>query len=110
MSNAALITTLAAVIRDVDGAHRLGAAELAEALVSRGVTITDPAEQLYATAVDAGDGTVQPVSTPSRTSTEAEDDLATLLGDDYYRDRRPFIATAPRQIWSPIAPADGSHG
>lgn len=33
------ITALAALIREVDGSHSLGAAALAEALVRRGVTI-----------------------------------------------------------------------
>lgn len=36
------IEALAALIREVDGEHSLGAAALAEALVARGVRVTKP--------------------------------------------------------------------
>lgn len=111
MTNAEQITAIAAVIRDVDGAHTLGAAALAEALVDRGVRIPGPTEWLYAAAAVAdADGMVHPVSAPFPTAAEAEQELATLLGDDYYRDRRPFIATTPRQLWNPVADTATSHG
>lgn len=38
--DAEVVGTVAAVIREVDGSHELGAAALAKALVNRGVTIT----------------------------------------------------------------------
>lgn len=37
--------TVAAIIREVDGNHELGAAALAEALVNRGVTVKAQAER-----------------------------------------------------------------
>lgn len=103
--NTVSVTTLAALIRRVDGGHCMGAAQLAEALMQHGVTIAGPAEQQYAAAISRGDGTVEPVSSPFATRAEAEHDLAVLLGDDYYRDRRPFVATATKQTWTPLEPA-----
>lgn len=102
-----LISTLAAVIREVDGNHSLGAAALAEALVARGVTLEDAKARVYAAATVRSDGTVEPVSNPFDTQAEAEHDLALLLGNDYYRDYRPFIATSTAPVWRPVtAPAN----
>lgn len=101
-ANVELITTLAALIREVDGSHSLGAAELAEALAERGVTMSSPPSRVYAAATLLSDGTVEPVSTSFTTRAEAEHDLAILRGDDYYRDRRPFIATSVVQHWHPV--------
>lgn len=103
VDHADLITTLAAMIREVDGSHSLGAAALAEALVERGVTFEDPKARVYAAATVRSDGTVEPVSNPFDTRAQAEHDLALLLGDDYYRDCRPFIATSTAPVWRPVA-------
>lgn len=103
--NAAAVTALAALIRRVDGDHSMGAAQLAEALIQHGVTIAGQTEQQYAAAVSRDNGTVEPVSSTFGTRAEAEHDLAVLLGDDYYRDRRPFVATAAKQTWTPLEPA-----
>lgn len=97
-----LITALAAVIRQVDGSHSLGAAALAEALVEHGVRFEDPQLRVYAPATMLRDGTVEPVTNPFNTRAEAEEELAGLLGDDYYRDRRPFIATSIAPVWRAV--------
>lgn len=99
-----LVTTLAALIREVDGDHSMGAAQLAEALIQRGVAVATPAEQQYAAAVLSSNGTVEPVSSTFEMRAEAERDLAVLLGDDYYRDRQPFLATAMKQTWTLLEP------
>lgn len=101
-----LIAALAALIREVDGRHVLGAAALAEALVERGVTFEDSGSRVYAAATVRRDGTVEPVSNPFGTRDEAEQELAGLLGDDYYRDCRPFIATSVAPVWRPVDLAD----
>lgn len=101
--DAELVTTLAAVIREVDGSHSLGAAELAEALVERGVRISDPDRCVYAVATVCRDGTIEPVSNSFGTEAEAQQDLAVLCGDDYYRDREPFIASSSAQVWQRVA-------
>lgn len=94
-----LITTLSDLIREVDGSHSLGAAALAEALVERGVTLEGFGARRYAAATELEGGTVLPISGIFDTLGEAERDLAVLLGDDYYRDRRPLIAAATETIW-----------
>lgn len=99
---AGLITALAAVIREVDGSHSLGAAALAEALVERGVTFKNHKVRVYAPATVRSDGTVEPVTNPFDTPAEAERELAGLLGDDYYRDQRPFIATSDAPVWRAV--------
>lgn len=93
---------LGALIREVDGSHSMGAAALAEALFERGVRFEDPGLRVYAAATVRADGTVEPVSNPLPTRDAAEQELAGLLGDDYYRDCRPFIATSVTQIWRPV--------
>lgn len=103
--NCELITTLASVIREVDGSHSLGAAALAEALIARGVTVSSPTSRVYAAATLLSDGTVEPISASFSTLAEAEQDLAILRGDDYYRDRRPFIATSQVPHWRPVEAA-----
>lgn len=95
------IGRLAALIREVDGSHSMGAAALAEALVERGVRFEDSG-CVYAAATVRADGTVEPVSNPLPTRVAAEQELAGLLGDDYYRDCSPFIATSVAQIWRPV--------
>lgn len=104
--DAGLISALAAMIREVDGSHSLGAAALAEALFERGVTFEDPNARVYAPATVRSDGTVEPVTNPFGTRAEAEQELAGLLGDDYYRDRRPFIATAIAPAWRAVGLVD----
>ena len=72
------IATLAALIRDVDGSHQLGAAALAEALVHRGVTITT------ATPRQLG---AQPVTRPTGALLDSEDVAANIvhqIGDALY--------------------------
>ena len=105
--SAELITRVAALIRDVDGGHTLGAAQLAEALVERGVTIADPASRVFAAATFDSTGTIVPLSNSFPTQAEAQEDLAALLGDDYYRDQRPFIATAIAALWRPVGEQQG---
>lgn len=97
-----LVTALAAAIRQVDGSHSLGAAALAEALVERGVTVGD--RKVYAPATLRSDGTVEPVTNPLDTQAKAEQELAGLLGDDYYRDQRLFIATSIAPVWRAVEP------
>lgn len=101
-ANAELITTLATLIREVDGSYSQGAAQLAEALIERGVTMSSTPARVYAAATSLSDGTVEPVSTSFTTRAEAEHDLAILSGDDYYCDRRPFIATSVVPHWHPV--------
>lgn len=98
-NNVHLIAKLADLIREVDGSHSLGAATLAEALIERGVTLNGFGARRYAAATELEDGTVQPISSAFNTLGEAERDLAVLLGDDYYRDRRPFIAAGTEPTW-----------
>ncbi|WP_131722473.1 hypothetical protein [Mycolicibacterium conceptionense] len=97
-----LVDTLAALLREVDGSHSLGAAALAEELVKRGVTIEVAGSRVYAPAALRGDGTIEPVSNSFSTLDLAEQELAGLLGDDYYRDCRPFVATSVAQVWRPV--------
>lgn len=98
---AGLIATVATLIRQASGEHVLDAAQLAQVLVERGVTLVDQG-RVYAAATVCDDGTVAPVSDSFATRTEAEHELAVLLGDDYYRDRRPFIATSVLPEWRPV--------
>lgn len=98
---AGLIATVATLIRQASGGHVLDAAQLAQVLVERGVTLVDQG-RVYAAATVCDDGTVAPVSDSFATRTEAEHDLAVLLGDDYYRDRQPFIATSVLPAWRPV--------
>lgn len=100
--DADLITRVAALIRDVDGSHTLGAAQLAEALVERGVTMADPTAHVFAAATVDSAGAIVPLSNSFPTQAEAQEDLAVLLGDDYYRDQRPFIATSIPPLWRPL--------
>ncbi|MBE5477861.1 hypothetical protein E3G68_005194 [Mycobacteroides abscessus] len=99
--DSSLVEILAALLRDVDGSHSLGAAALAEELVKRGVTIEVPGSRVYAPATLRSDGTVEPVSNSFRTRDLAERELTALMGDDYYRDRRLFVATSVAQVWQP---------
>lgn len=72
------IGALAALIRDVDGSHQLGAAALAEALVHRGVTFT--------TAILRQLG-VQPVTRPTDALLDSEGIAANIvhqIGDALY--------------------------
>ncbi|QFS94623.1 hypothetical protein FIV07_28010 (plasmid) [Mycobacterium sp. THAF192] len=103
------VATLAALLREVDGNHTLGAAALAEALVKRGVTIETPGTRVYAPATVGSNGTIEPVSNSFSTRAEADQELAALLGDDYYRDRRPFIAASVTQVWRPVELVDGAQ-
>lgn len=92
--------TVAAIIREVDGNHELGAAALAEALVNRGVTVKAQAERrAYAVATRLRDGSTRALSTTFATPGEAARELAVLLGDDYYRDQNPFVATTVQSPW-----------
>jgi len=102
-----LIDTVAALIRDVDGSHTLGAAQLAEALVERGVTMADQTSRVFAAATVDSAGTIVPLSNSFPTQAEAQEDLAVLLGDDYYRDQRPFIATAIPPRWRTVLEQQG---
>lgn len=100
---AGLVAAVAMLIRQVDGGGQaLGAAQLARALVERGVTLVDQGPRVYAAATVRNDGTVAPISDSFDTRTEAEHNLAVLLGDDYYRDRRPFVATSVLPAWRPV--------
>ena len=59
------INALAALLRQVDGRHELGAAALAEALVALGVTVsTDPVVDDQPTPIDNGRPFVQPAALP----------------------------------------------
>jgi len=49
------IATLAALIREIDGSHELGAAALAEALVHRGVTFTTATPRQLGALLDSED-------------------------------------------------------
>lgn len=97
-----VVGTLAALLREVDGSHSLGAGALAEELVKRGVTIEDLGSRVYAPAAFRSDGAIEPVTNSFSTRSQAEQELAGLLGDDYYRDRQPFLATSVAQIWRPV--------
>lgn len=101
--DASVIEAVAAMIRDVDGNHDLGAAALAEGLVARGVTIKpQPERRVYAVATTLPDRTTRPLSTTFPTPGAAAQELAAMLGDDYYRDQQPFIATTVEPQWVPI--------
>lgn len=98
-----VIDKLAAVIREVDGRHKLGAAALAEALVDRGVTIKTQAERrTYSVAARHRDGNTRALSQSFATLSEAAHELARMRGDDYYRDRHPFVATCVESPWVPV--------
>lgn len=101
--DAGVIEHLAAVIREVDGRHQLGAAALAEALVDRGVTIkAQPERRAYAVAARHHDGTTRALSQSFATLSEAAHELARMRGDDYYRDQHPFVATCAESPWVPV--------
>lgn len=101
--DAEVIETVAAMIREVDGNHELGAAALAEALVNRGVTIKTTAQRrTYAVATRLGDGSTRALSIAFATPSEAARELAVMQGDDYYRDQHPFVATTVESPWVPV--------
>jgi hypothetical protein len=101
--DAEVVQTVAAMIREVDGNHQLGAAALAEALVNHGVTIkTGTERRTYAVATKLRDGTTRALSTTFPTPGEAAHELAVMLGDDYYRDQHPSIATTVESPWVPV--------
>ncbi|WP_396909944.1 hypothetical protein [Mycolicibacterium sp.] len=93
-----------------DQARKAHAAHVLDVLNADDVTVVDADARLFAAATVAGDGTIQPVSGTFSTAAQAEEDLAALLGDDYYRDRHPFVATAIAPTWRPIEPAAAVGG
>lgn len=88
-----------------DQARKSHAAHVLDVLNANGVTAADADARLFAAATVAGDGTIQPVPGTFTTAAQAEEDLAALLGDDYYRDRHPFVAATLTPTWRPIEPA-----
>lgn len=101
--HAEVVETVAAMIREADGSHELGAAALAEALVNRGVTIkTGNESRTYAVATRLRDGCTRVLSTTFPTPADAARELAVMLGDDYYRDQHPFVATTVESPWVPV--------
>lgn len=57
----------------------------------------------YAMVTRLGDGTLSAMSKACETAGEAERELAWMLGDDFYRDRHPFIGV--RRKVTPWMPA-----
>ncbi|AOS94878.1 hypothetical protein AN480_27795 (plasmid) [Mycobacterium intracellulare subsp. chimaera] len=88
----------------VNEARTAHARHVVDVLRSNDVEVID-AVRVYAAAALNSDGEVQPVSTSFETPAQAGQDLAGLLGDDYFRDRQPFVATAIVQKWRPLEPA-----
>ncbi len=56
---------------------------------------------VFAVATRLGDGSIRALSKSFGTRGEAEHELAVLMGDDYYRDQRPFVATSWKPQWFP---------
>lgn len=56
--------------------------------------------RFYAVAVKGADGVIQEVSGSFATFEEASRELSQLLGDDFYRDRDPFVATRLEEPWT----------
>jgi hypothetical protein len=56
---------------------------------------------VFAVATRLGDGSIRALSKSFASRGEAEQELAVLLGDDYYRDQRPFVATSWKPQWFP---------
>ncbi|WP_131823274.1 hypothetical protein [Mycobacteroides chelonae] len=83
-------------------ARKEHAAHVLEILNDNDIEVIEADGRVYAAAAVEDTGTVCPISRTFGTQTEAEQDLAVLLGDDYYKDRQPFIAAAPSQTWRPI--------
>lgn len=54
---------------------------------------------VFAVATQLGDGSIRALSKSFGTRGEAEHELAVLLGDDYYRDQRPFVAASWEPRW-----------
>lgn len=88
----------------IGAARKRHGAHVLDVLNANDIEVTEADGHVYAAAAADSDGTIRPVSRAFGTRSEAEDDLATLRGDDYYRDRQPFVATAIAQTWRPIEP------
>lgn len=54
---------------------------------------------VFAVVTQLGDGSIRALSKSFGTRGEAEHELAVLLGDDYYRDQRPFVAASWEPRW-----------